>query len=139
MKNRERMSFFSICDTALRKATEKRGLCRKSLSHMECGEPRASRPFAYGLSSRKMRVCALQELRRTMHFSKILLRGCLSAGQWLFVLTAVLALASLAADWLRDDQTGRPGVLIAVVLGSLALAAVFFAVGRALNSDGANR
>jgi hypothetical protein len=74
-----------------------------------------------------------------MHFSKILLRSCLSAGQWLFILTGGLALVSLAADWLRGDQSGRPGVLIAVVLGSLALAVVFFALGRALNSDAANR
>jgi hypothetical protein len=133
------MSFFSICDIARKKSTGEMQNALLGVSHMECGEPCASRPFAYGLSFGKMRVCALQELRRTMHFSKILLRGCLSAGQWLFVLTAVLALASLAADWLRGDQTGRPGVLIAVVLGSLALAAVFFAVGRALNSDGANR
>jgi hypothetical protein len=67
-----------------------------------------------------------------MQFSKNLLRACLVAGQWLFIFTAGLALLSLAADWLRSDPSGRPDVLIAVALGSLALALVFFTLGRLL-------
>jgi hypothetical protein len=67
-----------------------------------------------------------------MHFSKNLLRACLVAGQWLFVFTAGLALASLATDWMRSDTSGRPDVLLSVALGSLVLALVFFTLGRLL-------
>jgi hypothetical protein len=74
-----------------------------------------------------------------MHFSKSLLRACLFAGQWLFVLTAGLALLSLVADWLRGDATGRPGVMLWIGGFSLALAAGFYALGRLFNSEGSNQ
>ena len=71
-----------------------------------------------------------------MHFSKSLLRACLVAGQWLFILTGGLALASLLSDWLRGDASGRPGAMITIAVGSFALAGVFHAIGRLLKSEG---
>ncbi len=71
-----------------------------------------------------------------MHFSKSLLRACLVAGQWLFILTGGLALLSLASDWLRSDPAGRPGVMIWIAALSLGLAGVFHFLGRLFKPQG---
>jgi hypothetical protein len=74
-----------------------------------------------------------------MHFSKTLLRACLLAGQWLFVLTGALALASLVSDFLRSDAAGRPAVMAGIGIGCFALAGMFGLIRRFLDarpSDG---
>ena len=70
-----------------------------------------------------------------MHFSKSLLRACLAAGQWMFILTGALALLTPVSDWLRGDAAGRPGVMLWIGVLCLALAAAFHLGVRFLNSE----
>jgi hypothetical protein len=69
-----------------------------------------------------------------MHFSRTLLRACLVAGQWLFLVTGGLALLSLVSDWLRSDAAGRTEVMLWIGILCLVLAAAFHAGGRFLSS-----
>lgn len=70
-----------------------------------------------------------------MHFSTALLRACLVAGQWLFLVTGALSLLSLLSDFVRGDAAGRPGVMLFIGVFCLALAAAFHFGGRFLSSS----
>jgi hypothetical protein len=67
-----------------------------------------------------------------LHISRFIIGACLIIGKWLFLLTGLLAILAVVADYFRGDTGGRPEVMLAIGVIFPALAGVFHYLGQRL-------